>query len=101
MTEWESFEHIDAYDWETAERSLGYDNECQDKDAEYEDAEGKNAEDGDAEDGNSEAEDEWLAEEAMLVEAEYRVEPPQPPVETRVSPDQDKDLPQSLLTFRL
>lgn len=101
LTEWESFEHINAYDWEMAERSLGHDDECQDKDAEYKDVEGENAEDGDVEDGNSEAEDEWLAEEAMLIEAEYHMEPPRPPAETRVSPDQDKDLPQSLPTFWL
>ena len=111
MTERESVEYIDPYKWETADRCIEYDQEHQDKDAEdrdaeeenaeEENAEEENAEDKDAEDGNSEAKDALLAEEAMLINAEYRAEPLRPPVEARVSMDQEKDLPRSLSAFRL
>ena len=81
MTERESVEYIDPYEWETADRCIEYDQEHQDKDAEDRDA--------------------LLAEEAMLINAEYRAEPLRPPVEARVSMDQEKDLPRSLSAFRL
>lgn len=120
-TEWECVEYIDPYEWEMADRCMPHDQEHQDKDTEHSDTEYKDVEDKDMKDGTAEernvenksaedenlkegcteAEDALLVEEAMLIEVEYRVELLRPPVNARVSMDQENDLPQSLPAFRL
>lgn len=43
----------------------------------------------------------WLAEDAGLMEDEYRMEPTRPPVETEFDPEQGEDLPQYHPAWRL
>jgi hypothetical protein len=91
--ECESFEHFNPYEWDL---------EATDRSREYEKTREEGQEDHDDQDQeNEEDEDMRLAEDALLIEDEYRMEPPLPPVETRVNLEHNEDLPQSSPTFRL
>lgn len=50
---------------------------------------------------DQEDEDMWLADDARLIEDEYRMEPTPPPVDMGLNTEQDEGLPQSHPVFRL
>lgn len=79
-----SFEGFDQDEWEDTDRGLEGDKD-KDKDEDEEDTGADEDEDADE----------------LLAEDEYGLEPPRPPVETRINPNQKEDLPQARGAFRL
>ena len=89
--EWNNADIFDPYEWEATDQHEHDNTTIGDQDEEHQDQ------------GDGDDEDMLLAEDARLIEDEYRMEATRPPapVEISVNPGQEEDLPSTHATFRL